>query len=76
METTSKGVLGVIGYILGLHRDNGKENGKYYIITVYYSLFALFCKSSCILIWSIFILAWLHQFLQRWMIQCRTWWRP
>ena len=22
--------LGIIGYILGLYRDNGKENGSYY----------------------------------------------
>ena len=26
---------GYIGNILGLYRDNGKENGNYYIITGY-----------------------------------------
>ena len=25
----------IIGYILGLYRDNGKENGNYYIIVVF-----------------------------------------
>ena len=25
----------IIAYILGLHRDNGKENGNYYITVVY-----------------------------------------
>ena len=25
------GYMGVIGYILGLYRDNGKENGNYYL---------------------------------------------
>ena len=33
METT--GSIGVIGYILGLHWDNGKENGNYYSILGY-----------------------------------------
>ena len=28
METTIKGYLGIMGYILGLYRDNGKENGN------------------------------------------------
>ena len=28
MEAT---VMGYIGYILGLYRDNGKENGSYYL---------------------------------------------
>ena len=23
-------IIGIIGYILGLYRDNGKENGNYY----------------------------------------------
>ena len=27
METT----IAIIGYILGLYRDNGKENGNYYL---------------------------------------------
>ena len=27
METT---IIGYIGYILGLYRDNGKDNGNYY----------------------------------------------
>ena len=25
-----KGYIGIIGYMLGLYRDNGKENGNYY----------------------------------------------
>ena len=25
----SRGTIGIIGYILGLHRDNGKEHGNY-----------------------------------------------
>ena len=25
-----RGYIGVIGYILGFYRDNGKENGNYY----------------------------------------------
>ena len=30
METTIMGYIGIIiGYILGLDRDNGKENGNY-----------------------------------------------
>ena len=29
METTIMGSLGIIWYILGLYRDNGKENGNY-----------------------------------------------
>ena len=34
METTGIiiGFIGVIRYILGLYRDNGKENGHYYIV--------------------------------------------
>ena len=28
-----RGYIGIIGYILGLYRDNGKENGNYYDIT-------------------------------------------
>ena len=32
METTIMGYIGIImGYILGLYRDNGKENGNYYV---------------------------------------------
>ena len=35
METTGIiGVIGIIGYILWLYRDNGKENGNYYNIGV------------------------------------------
>ena len=30
METTIMGYIGIIGYILGLYWDNGKENGNYY----------------------------------------------
>ena len=30
METTVMGNIGIIGYILGLYRDNGQENAKYY----------------------------------------------
>ena len=29
METTIMGYIGIIGYILGLYWDNGKENGNY-----------------------------------------------
>ena len=32
METTIMGYIGIIGTILGLYRDNGKENGNYRII--------------------------------------------
>ena len=35
METTTMGYIGIIGYILGLYGDNGKENGNYYIIIGY-----------------------------------------
>ena len=31
METTIMGDTGIIGYILRVYRDNGKENGNYYI---------------------------------------------
>ena len=32
METTIMGLYrGYMGYILGLYRDNGKENGHYYL---------------------------------------------
>ena len=31
-ETTKMGSIGIIGYILGLYRDNGKENGNNYFI--------------------------------------------
>ena len=31
METTIMGYIGVLGYILGLYWDNGKENGNYYL---------------------------------------------
>ena len=30
METTKMGYIGIIGYILGLYCENGKENGNYY----------------------------------------------
>ena len=30
IETTIMGYIGIIGYILGIYRDNGKENGNYY----------------------------------------------
>ena len=30
METTVMGHAGIIGYILGLYRDNGKEHGNYW----------------------------------------------
>ena len=30
LETTIMGHIGIIGYILGIYRDNGKENGNYY----------------------------------------------
>ena len=30
METTIMGYIGIIGTILGLYWDNGKENGNYY----------------------------------------------
>ena len=35
METTGiiglyKGYIGIIGYILGVYWDNGKQNGNYY----------------------------------------------
>ena len=29
------GYMGIMRYILGLYRDNGKENGNYYIIIGY-----------------------------------------
>ena len=34
METARdyRGYIGIIGVILGLYRDNGKENGNYYSI--------------------------------------------
>ena len=33
METMGiNGYIGIMGNILGLYRDNGKENGNYYII--------------------------------------------
>ena len=27
------GYIGIIGYILGLYRDNGKENGNYFFLS-------------------------------------------
>ena len=30
MEATITGYIGIIGYTLGLYRDNGKENGSYH----------------------------------------------
>ena len=35
METTIMGYIGIIGYMLGLYRDNGKENGNCYNIIGY-----------------------------------------
>ena len=35
METTMMGYVGIIGYILGLYGDNGKESGNYYSIKGY-----------------------------------------
>ena len=32
METTIMGCIGIIGVILGLYRDNGKQNGNYYLV--------------------------------------------
>ena len=32
MSATVMGYIGIIGYIWGLYRDNGKENGSYYIM--------------------------------------------
>ena len=29
------GYIGIIGYILGLYRDNGKEHGNYYNLMGY-----------------------------------------
>ena len=31
MEAAMMGYVGIIGYILGICRDNGKENGSYYL---------------------------------------------
>ena len=30
MEKRIETTIGIMGYILGLYRDNGKENGNYY----------------------------------------------
>ena len=30
METIIMSYIGILGYILGLYTDNGKENGNYY----------------------------------------------
>ena len=40
MEAT---IVYALGYILGLYRDNGQENGKYYS-TIY--LISMFCLAS------------------------------
>ena len=32
MDATIMGYIGIIGYIWGLYRENGKENGSYYVI--------------------------------------------
>ena len=37
METTIMGYTGIIGYMLGLYRDNGKENGNYYRVYMGYT---------------------------------------
>ena len=31
MKTTILGYIGIIGYILVLYKDTGKENGNYYL---------------------------------------------
>ena len=31
MEATIMGYIGILGYVLGLYWDNGKENGTYYL---------------------------------------------
>ena len=35
IETTIMGYIGIIGYILGLYWDNGKENGNHYRLMEY-----------------------------------------
>ena len=35
METTFMGDIGITGVILGLHGDNGEENGNYHNIVGY-----------------------------------------
>ena len=42
METTIMGCIGIIGYVLGLYWNNGKENGNYYIV---YWVLGLGCKA-------------------------------
>ena len=32
METTIMGYTEIMGYILGLYKDKGKENGNYYLL--------------------------------------------
>ena len=52
METTTMGYIGSIGYILGLYRgglykDNGKENGNYYLGFRVWGLCLLYCRICC-----------------------------
>ena len=47
METIIIGYVGIIGYILGLYRENGKENGNYYIIIgLYREIFGLYWENG------------------------------
>ena len=44
METTTL-YRDYIGYILGLHRGNGRENGSYHIIGIY--IYRGYSATSC-----------------------------
>ena len=49
METTIMGYIGIIGYVLGVFRENGKENANYHLgkILMYWGLCWLFHGNYC-----------------------------
>ena len=45
-------ILGLYRYYIGFYRDNGKENGNYYIIIAWACEFVQLCNACLCLVWK------------------------